>query len=114
MPAVLTLAQNLVAPTIAAQSAPDSGLTAAVITAAGVTALVALGLMVVALHRSARLTAVRGAATVALGLGVIAVAALGIVAVSPGAAQATTDDAAPLIVPAEDGPDLQLPTLPLD
>src|SRR5688572_23324226 len=77
---------------VAPTAAPDSGLFAAVILAAGVTALVALAMMLFSLRRSSRLTVVRGAATLFLGLGVVAVATLGIVAVSPGSAQATPDD----------------------
>src|SRR4051812_43690922 len=68
-------------------SAPDSGLIAAVILAGGVTALVAIGMMVVRQYRAAQLTAGRGALSVTLGLGIMALAGLGIVALSPVAAQ---------------------------
>lgn len=106
---------------VAPTTAPDSGLSAAIILAAGVTALVALGMMLLGLHRSTRLTVLHGLATGALALGVVAVAALGIVAVSPGSAVAGPDDAPAIISTdtgandgAVDGEDIQLPTLSLD
>lgn len=106
MSAVLTSAPALAA-------TPDAGLFAAVIVAAGVTALVALGLMLFGMHRSARLTALRGLATAGLGLGVISIAVGGVVAVSPSSAQAETPSHAPTYVVSSDD-DVQLPTLPLD
>lgn len=99
---------------VAPTAALDTGLTAAMIFAAGVTALVALAMLFIGLRRGAQLTLVRGMAASLLGLGVIAIAIVGIVAVSPGPAQATPDGAAPALVPADDGLDLQLPTLSLD
>lgn len=102
---------------VAPTAAPDSGLAAAVIFAAAVTALVALGLMLFGLHRSARLTMARGLATGALALGVVGVAVLGILASSPEPAQATSDHApATFTTDSEndglvDGEDIQLPTL---
>jgi hypothetical protein len=75
----------------------------ALIFAVGVTALVAIVMMLVTLRRSARLTIARGMASAALGIGVVAAAALGIVAVSAQPAQA----AAPHGVVVDD---LQLPT----
>lgn len=98
----------------ASSSAPDSGLFAAVIVAAGVTALVALGMMLFGMHRHARLTAFRGLATAGLALGVITIAVGGVLAVSPTSAQATPDQAGPTYVVTTDDPDIQLPTLPLD
>lgn len=99
----------------ATSSTPDTGLFAAVIVAAGVTALVALGMMLLSMHRSARLTVLRGLATAGLGLGVVAVAVGGVLAVSPSSAQATTDTTGPTyVVTSNDDPDIQLPTLPLD
>lgn len=106
MSAVLTSAPALAV-------TPDAGLFAAVIVAAGVTALVALGLMLFGMHRSARLTALRGLATAGLGLGVITIAVGGVVAVSPSSAQAETQSNAPTYVVSSDD-DVQLPTLPLD
>ena len=96
-------------------AAPDAGLFAAVIVAAGVTALVALGMMLFGMHRSARLTALRGLAPGALGLGVISIAVGGVLAVSPSAAQAAPDQTGPTyVVSSNDGPDVQLPTLSED
>jgi len=101
---------------IAALNAPDSGLFAAVIVAAGATALAALGMMLLGMHRSARLTAVRTLATLGLGLGVVTVAIGGVLAVSPASAQAAPDDSGPtyLVTSVDDGLDIQLPTLALD
>jgi ethanolamine transporter EutH len=87
--------------------------TAAIIFAVGVTALVALGTMLVGLRRTARLTIARGLATGLLALGVIAIATVGIVSLSPGSAQATPDGVHPTVAPS-DAPDIQLPTLSLD
>ena len=92
-------------------SAPDSGLIAAVILAGGVTALVAIVMMVVRQYRAAQLTAGRGALSVGLGLGIMALAGLGIVALSPIAAQAATAPASSTT--STSVVDVQLPTLPL-
>jgi len=73
----------------------------ALILAAGVTALVAVGMMLVALLRSRRLTLGRSMLGAALAVGVVAASATGIVAVSAQPAQAAP---APMIT------DLQLPT----
>ncbi len=101
--------------TTAASLAPDAGLFAAVIVAAGATALAALGMMLFGMHRSARLTALRGLATAGLGLGVVSIAVGGVLAVSPASAQATPDQAGPTyVVTSDDDPSVQLPTLPLD
>ena len=94
--------------------APDAGLFAAVIAAAGVTALVALGMMVFGMHRHSRLTAMRALATVGLALGVITVAVGGVLAVSPSSAQAAPEQTGPTYVVTSGERDLQLPTLPLD
>lgn len=75
----------------------------ALIFALGVTALVAIVMMLVTLSRSARLTLGRGIASLALGAGVVATAALGIVAVSAQPAQASPTHG-PVVA------DLQLPT----
>jgi hypothetical protein len=93
-------------------SAPDSGLIAALILAGGVTALVAIVMMVVRQHRAAQLTAGRGVLSASLGLGIVALVGLGIVALSPIAAQASVTP-----VSSTSGSsvvDVQLPTLPLD
>jgi NADH:ubiquinone oxidoreductase subunit 6 (subunit J) len=90
-------------------SAPDSGLIAAVILAGGVTALVAIVMMVVRQYRASQLTAGRGALSVSLGIGIMALAGLGIVALSPVAAQAST----PTSTTTSSVVDVQLPTLPL-
>lgn len=101
--------------TAAASAAPDAGLFAAVIVAAGVTALVALGMMLFGMHRNARLTALRGLATAGLGLGVVSIAVGGVLAVSPASAQASSDTSGPTyVVTSDDDPAIQLPTLPLD
>ena len=68
--------------------AADPGLLAALILAGGVTAVVAIAMMIVKQHRSAQLTASRGVLSVTLGLSVLALAGLGIVALSPVSAQA--------------------------
>lgn len=94
----------------------DSGLSAAIIAAAGVTALVALVMMGVGLYRSNRLSFVQAFGTAGLALGVIAVSTFGVLAVSPDSARASGDEQAPGIdyVVEDEGPDLQLPTLPLE
>jgi phage gp45-like len=97
-------------------SAPDSGLIAAVILAGGVTALVAIVMMVVRQYRAAQLTAGRGALSVSLGLAIMALAGLGIVALSPIAAQASTTSVGSTTGTSTTGTsvvDVQLPTLPL-
>jgi hypothetical protein len=92
-----------------------SGTSAALIVAAAVTALVALGMMMLALHRRSRLTFVKSGASVLAGVAVVAIAVLGVVAVSPSGAQAATVDAPTVTVDAPDEfADLQLPTLGLD
>lgn len=92
--------------------APDAGLSAAIILAAGVTALVALIMMGAALHRHRRFSLPQLAGTVALALGVVAVSTVGVLAVSPDSAQASDDDTPPGIrYVVEPGPDIQLPTL---
>ena len=97
-----------------AAAAPDAGLFAAVIVAAGATALAALGMMIFGMYRSSRLTALRGLATAGLGLGVVTIAVSGVLAVSP-AAQATPDQSGPTyVVTSDDDPAVQLPTLSLD
>ena len=91
-------------------SAPDSGLIAAVILAGGVTALVAIVMTVVRQYRAAQLTAGRGALSVSLGVGIMVLAGLGIVALSPVAAQASvapTGGSTSVV-------DVQLPTLTLE
>lgn len=93
---------------------PDAGLFAAVIVAAGATALVALGMMLFGMHRSSRLTALRGLATAGLALGVITIAVGGVLAVSPTSAQAAPEQAGPTYVVSSDDSDTQLPTLSLD
>lgn len=113
MSAALIVVIGAVAPSVGAESAaPDAGLFAAVIIAAGVTALVALGMMIFAMHRNARLTGLTGLATAGLALGVVTIAVGGVLAVSPTVAQAVPDDAAPYVVTtSSDEPDVQLPTL---
>jgi hypothetical protein len=100
--------------TTAAAAAPDAGIFAAVIVAAGVTALVALGLMLFGMQRTGRLNVLRSLATAGLSLGVIAIAIGGVVAVSPASAQASPEQNSPGYVVSSDEPDIQLPTLPLD
>ncbi len=87
-------------------------LLAAVILAGGVTALVAVGMMLVSLHRSARLTVRRTPLSIALGIGVIAIAGVGVAAVSaaPAQAAATTTQNPVTDTGAGTSPDLQLPT----
>lgn len=116
MSAVLAAATAFAAP----EGTPDSGLFAAVIVAAGVTALVALGMMLFGMHRHSRLTALRGLATVGLALGVVTIAIGGVLAVSPTSAQAAPEPSGPTYVvssadPAADADtDIQLPTLSVD
>jgi hypothetical protein len=100
-------------------AAPEAGLTgmsAAFIVATAVTALVALGMMMLALHRRARLTIVKSGASLLVGLAVVAIAVVGVVAVSPSGAEAAPNQ--PPAVTTVDTPDqvtdLQLPTLGLD
>ena len=75
----------------------------ALLVAAGVTALVAVGMMLASLKRSRRLTVPRGLASAALGVGIVAAAAVGVVAVSA-PAQAAPQPTGPVVT------DLQLPT----
>jgi hypothetical protein len=75
----------------------------ALIIAVGVTALVAVAMMLVTLRRSARLTLARGMASAALAVAVIIIAAGGVVAASAQPAQAAAPSA-PVVT------DLQLPT----
>ena len=92
-----------------------TGMSAAFIVATAVTALVALGMMMLALHRRARLTIVKSGASVLVGLAVVAIAVVGVVAVSPDGAQAVPDGVPAATVDAPDQiTDLQLPTLGLD
>ena len=86
--------------------AADSGLLAAILLAGGVTAVVAIAMMVVKQHRAARLTASRGLLSAALGLSVLALAGLGIVALSPVSAQAVV----PVSSTTTTVVDVQLPT----
>ncbi len=102
-----------------------TGMSAAFIVATAVTALVALGMMMLALHRRARLTIVKSGASVLVGLAVVAIAVVGVVAVSPSGAQAVSNqvpavsaDTPGADTPGADAPDemtdIQLPTLGLD
>lgn len=109
----MSAALSTAAAASASTVAPDSGLFAAVIVAAGVTALAALGLMLFGMHRNARLTALRGLATAGLGLGVVSIAIGGVLAVSPTSAQASPEQSGPTYVVTSDD-ETQLPTLPLD
>ncbi len=95
-------------------SAPDSGLIAALILAGGVTAFVAIVMTVVRQYRASQLTRGRGALSVSLGLGILALAGLGIVALSPVAAQASVTTVSSTTADTSMVVDLQLPTLPLD
>ena len=90
-----------------------SGLPAALIVAAAVTALVALGMMMAALHRRSVLTIVKSGASLFVGIAVVGVAVLGVVAVSPTSAHAVPHDDVPAVSveQAEQVTDLQLPTL---
>ncbi|GAA2087298.1 hypothetical protein GCM10009840_26490 [Pseudolysinimonas kribbensis] len=74
----------------------------ALLVALGVTALVAVAMMLVALQRSARLTIARGLVSLGLCLGVVAVVATGVLALSSQPAQAAA--------PVSTVVDLQLPT----
>jgi len=89
-------------------AAPDSGLLAALILAGGATAVVAIVMMIVGQYRTSRLTASRGVLSVSLGIGIMALVGLGIVALSPVAAEAASTPPPHTVV------DVQLPTLPLD
>ena len=96
-------------------SAPDSGLIAAVILAGGVTALVAIVMTAVRQYRAAQLTAGRGVLSATLGLAIMALAGLGIVALSPIAAQASvTPVSSTTSSTGSSNVDIQLPTLSLD
>lgn len=88
----------------------DAGLLAAVIVAASVTALVAVGMMFAALRRRARLTGMRAVATAGLALGVVSIAVGGVVAVQPAVAQSAPEETAPYVL-VSTSDDLQLPTL---
>ncbi len=93
-------------------SAPDSGLIAAVILAGGVTAFVAIVLTVVHQYRAAQLTKARGVLSVSLGIGIMALAGLGVVALSPVAAQASVTPVSSTTSDSGTVTDVQLPTLP--
>ena len=88
-------------------AAPDSGLLAAIIVAGGITAAVAIAMMLVSQYRASVLTATRGALAVTLGVGVLALAGLGVVALSPVSAQAITTVSS---VTSSTTVDVQLPT----
>ena len=75
----------------------------ALIIAVGVTALVAVAMMLVTLRRSARLTLARGMASAALAFAVVIIAVGGVVAASAQPAQAAAPSG-PVVT------DLQLPT----
>lgn len=107
--ALAAVLRNGVAP-----AAPDAGLFAAAIVAAGVTALVALVMMLLGMRRTSRLTLLSGLATAGLALGVVSIAVGGVVAVSSGSAEAAPEPAGPSYVVSSDEADMQLPTLPLD
>ena len=77
----------------------------ALILAAGVTALVAVGMMLVSLSRNARLTIGRGLLSGVMAVGVVAASVTGIVAVSAQPAQAQPADRTGAQIV-----DLQLPT----
>lgn len=95
-------------------SAPDSGLLAAVILAGGVTAIVAIAMMVVRQYRASQLTAGRGVLSASLGLGIMALAGLSIVALSPVAAEASVTPVSHVSgTTSGSGIDMQLPTLSL-
>ena len=99
----------------AAPQVAATGFPVALVVAVGVTALVALGMMLAALHRSSRLTIGRGLLTGTLALGVVGVAAGGVVALSPGSAQATPEIGNTyVVVDSGDEWDVQLPTLSTD
>lgn len=99
----------------AAPQVASAGFPAALVVAAGVTALVALGMMLAALHRTSRLTVGRGILTGTLALGVVGVAAGGVLAVSPSSAQATPEVGNTyVIVDTGEEWDIQLPTLNAD
>ncbi len=99
----------------AAPQVVSAGFPAALVVAVGVTALVALGMMLTALHRSSRLTIGRGLLTGTLALGVVGVAAGGVLALSPASAQATpaTGNTYVVVDTGEEW-DVQLPTLSSD
>lgn len=91
-----------------------TGLPAAMIVAAGVTALVALGFMLGALRRRQRLTIRAITASAGAALAVVGLAVGGVVAASPDPAQAAPEPANRYVVESGDPFDLQLPTLGLD
>jgi hypothetical protein len=74
--------------------------------------LVAIVMTVVRQYRAAQLTASRGALSVSLGLGIMALAGLGIVALSPVAAQASVTPVSSTT--SSSSVDIQLATLSLD
>ncbi|MEO5534465.1 MAG: hypothetical protein ABIR17_04960 [Pseudolysinimonas sp.] len=101
--------------TVAPVATPDSSIFAAVIVAAGATALVALGMMFFGMRRTHNLTGLRALATVGVAVAVISVAIGGVFAVSPAPAQASPNDSSPTFTySTTDSPDIQLPTLGLD
>lgn len=91
---------------------PDAGLVAAVLVAAGVTALVALGMVLARVARRSGITLRHTLASAAAGVGVIAAVVLGVAAASPQSAVAETEPGAPVYV-VSDQADAQLPTLAL-
>lgn len=112
MSAALLLTPAVLTGASAPSSAPDAGLFAAIIIAAGVTALVAVAMMFFGLYRNSGLTGLRLLGGAGLALAVVGVAVGGVLAVSPSPAQASPDQAAPYVVtPSDDGLNVQLPTL---
>lgn len=78
-----------------AASAPSSSIAVGAVFAAGVTALVAIGLLSVALHRAGRLTPARGLLSLAVALGIAGLSVVGILQVAPSPGQADVVDGTP-------------------
>lgn len=91
---------------------PDAGLVAAVLVAAGVTALVAIGMLLAHVARRSGVTLRHALASAAAGLGIVTAVVVGVLAASPQSAAAEAEPAAPVYVVSSDA-DAQLPTLAL-
>lgn len=89
---------------------PDAGLVAAVLVAAGVTALVALGMVLARVARRSGVTVRAVLSTVSAGAAVIAAVVVGVTFASPQSAAAETEPGAPVYV-VSDQADGQLPAL---
>ncbi len=90
---------------LAASASSTGTIAVGAIFAAGVTALVAIGLLSVALNRAGRLTPARGMLGLAAAIGVAGLSVVGILQVAPSPGQADVVDGTPGAIGAPDLPE---------